>query len=253
MPTVDLRVPALVGLLCLLVPRPAPAQDLADVRLVAEPGVSATHIAFQYDGDLWVARRDGEGARRITTHEGTESSPRFSPDGRWLAFTGEYDGNRDVYVVAVDGGPPRRLTWHPGPDLVRDWTADGSGLFVQTRFGDVSQIHRVEMPAGARRQLTYFDEPAGGLSRRPESHRIEIRSVRTNGRLRLEVVDDGPGFDRDPLLEEGKGVGIRTTLERLRHLYGSDFRFRAGDAPGGGARIEVEIPWREETEGAGET
>ncbi|MDX1624093.1 MAG: S9 family peptidase [Gemmatimonadota bacterium] len=52
---------------------------------------------------------------------------------------------------------------------VIDWTADGSGLFVQTRFGDVSQIHKVEMPAGARRQLTYFEEPASGLSRRPES------------------------------------------------------------------------------------
>lgn len=92
-----------------------------------------------------------------------------------------------------------------------------------------------------------------GLSQRPESHRIEIRSARTDGRLRLEVVDDGPGFDRDPLLEEGEGVGIRTTLERLRHLYGSDFRFRAGDAPGGGARIEVEIPWREESGGAEES
>lgn len=110
------------------------AQNLDDVRLLAEPGVSATHIAFQYDGDLWVALRNGAEARRVTTHDGTEGAPRFSPDGRWLAFTGEYDGNADVYVVPVEGGVPTRLTWHPGADLVRDWTPDGSGvLFLSQR------------------------------------------------------------------------------------------------------------------------
>ncbi|NIP83324.1 MAG: peptidase S41, partial [Gemmatimonadetes bacterium] len=112
----------------------ARGQDLTDVRMAAEPGVGGAHIAFQYDGDLWVADRDGSDVRRITTHDGPETNPRFSPDGRWLAFTGEYDGNSDVFVVPVDGGVPTRLTWHPGADLVRDWTPDGSGvLFLSQR------------------------------------------------------------------------------------------------------------------------
>ena len=126
--------PAVLGLLVLLVPDPGPAQNLDDARLLAEPGVSPDRIAFEYDGDLWVASRDGTAARRITTHDGTETSPRFSPDGEWLAFTGEYDGNADVYIVPVDGGVPTRLTWHPGADQVRDWTPDGSGvLFLSQR------------------------------------------------------------------------------------------------------------------------
>jgi tricorn protease len=120
--------------LAALMAAPAAAQTLEDVRLLAEPAVGGDHIAFQYDGDLWVAQRDGSDVRRITTHAGRETAPRFSPDGRWLAFTGEYEGNADVYVVPVEGGVPTRLTWHPGADQVRDWTPDGDGvLFASQR------------------------------------------------------------------------------------------------------------------------
>ena len=59
-------------------------------------------------------------------HPGVESSPYFSPDGKIVAFTGEYDGNIDVYVVPIEGGEPTRLTWHPGPDVVRGFTPDGT-------------------------------------------------------------------------------------------------------------------------------
>ncbi len=111
---------------------PLPAQDLADVRMVSDPAISGQHIAFQYDGDLWVANRDGSAARRLTTHAGIESNPRFSPDGRWLAFTGEYDGNTDVFVVPVAGGSPTRLTWHPGADVVQGWTPDGRAVLFRS-------------------------------------------------------------------------------------------------------------------------
>jgi len=99
--------------------------NINDTKLLSQPAVSQTHIAFAYAGDLWVANIDGKGVRRLTSAQGTESDPVFSPDGKLIAFNGEYDGNMDVYVVPVEGGVPKRLTWHPGPDLVRGWTNDG--------------------------------------------------------------------------------------------------------------------------------
>ena len=111
--------------------RPVPP---ADTLLLRSPTVSATSVAFVYANDLWVAPRAGGEARRLTVHPGRETNPYFSPDGKWIAFTGEYDGNADVYVVSVDGGDPRRLTFHPGADVVEGWTPDGRAvLFASTR------------------------------------------------------------------------------------------------------------------------
>jgi tricorn protease len=108
--------------------------DINDTRLLSQPALSKTHIAFVYAGDLWVANIDGKGVRRLTTAQGTESNPVFSPDGKLIAFSGGYDGNVDVYIVSVDGGVPKRLTWHPGSDAVRGFTPDGSSvLFISAR------------------------------------------------------------------------------------------------------------------------
>jgi tricorn protease len=105
-----------------------------DTRLLAEPAIGADHIAFAYAGDLWTARRDGSEVRRLTTHPGLETDPHFSPDGKRITFTGNYDGNPDVYVVPTEGGVPKRLTWHPGPDIALGFTPDGkSVLFASPR------------------------------------------------------------------------------------------------------------------------
>src|SRR5690242_8420623 len=90
-------------------------------RLLRTPTVSATQIAFAYANNIWVAPRAGGSARRITSFQGQTTNPHFSPDGRWIAFSGEYAGNFDVYIVPSEGGEPRRLTWHPGADLVEGW------------------------------------------------------------------------------------------------------------------------------------
>src|SRR5579884_2632367 len=101
------------------------ADDTRGTRLLRQPTVSATQVAFAYAGDIWVAPKDGGDARRITTSPGVEQWPRFSPDGKSIAFSGEYAGNIDVYVVPAEGGDPKRLTWHPDADFVRGWTPDG--------------------------------------------------------------------------------------------------------------------------------
>ncbi|MCK5652516.1 MAG: PD40 domain-containing protein [Gemmatimonadetes bacterium] len=122
--------------LCAIVPQPLAAQgvDLHDTRLLSQPALSQSHVAFVYAGDLWIANRDGGEVRRLTTHDGTEAGPHFSPDGTSLAFSAQYDGNLDVYLVPTEGGVPRRLTWHPLPDQVQGFTPDGSAvLFTSSR------------------------------------------------------------------------------------------------------------------------
>ena len=122
------RIPLLVMALCSLVI----LLQAEESRLLRQPTVSATQIAFVYANDLWIVERAGGTARRLTTSEGAETEPRFSPDGRWIAFTGQYDGNTDVYLVSAVGGDPKRLTFHPGADIVRGWTPDGKTVLFSS-------------------------------------------------------------------------------------------------------------------------
>src|SRR6476646_6285850 len=111
-----------------------PAANGEPTKLLRMPTLSATQIAFAYANNIWTVDRAGGSARRLTSFQGQTTNPHFSPDGKWIAFTGEYAGNADVYVVAADGGEPRRLTWHPGADTVQGRTPDGkSVLFASGR------------------------------------------------------------------------------------------------------------------------
>src|SRR5215470_12483609 len=78
--------------------------NINDTRLLSQPALSATHIAFIYAGDLWSAKLDGTDVRRLTTADGDEQSPVFSPDGTRIAFSANYDGNTDVYIIPTTGG-----------------------------------------------------------------------------------------------------------------------------------------------------
>src|SRR5688500_4398605 len=81
------------------------AQDGSPL-LLRHPSISREHIAFVSAGDIWIVGREGGDARRLTAGTGIETDPAFSPDGKQIAFTGEYDGNTDVYVVEATGGVP---------------------------------------------------------------------------------------------------------------------------------------------------
>jgi tricorn protease len=110
------------------------AANGAPTRMLRSPTISATHVAFNYANNIWVAERGGGAARRLTSFQGQTINPKFSPDGTTLAFSGDYGGNVDVYTVPVEGGEPKRLTWHPGADTVQGWTADGANvMFVSGR------------------------------------------------------------------------------------------------------------------------
>ena len=97
-----------------------------EARLVRYPDCHEGKIAFAYLGDIWTAQEDGEKVT-LTVHKARDVYPRFSPDGRWIAFSSDREGNMDVFVIPSAGGAVRRLTIHSADETVLDWTPDGNG------------------------------------------------------------------------------------------------------------------------------
>ncbi len=157
--------------------------NVADTRLLQQPAISATHVAFVYAGDLWTARLDGTDVRRLTTDDGVESNPAFSPDGSRIAFSAQYEGNTDVYLMPATGGVPTRLTWHPGPDIVQAFTTDGAAvLFTSGRSvftNRYAQIFSVPVAGGMPEQLPIPNAaqaapgPSGRIAYNPIAGRYE--------------------------------------------------------------------------------
>jgi tricorn protease len=113
-----------------------------ETLLLKQPSVSADRITFLYASEIWIAQRDGRHPERLTAQKGTKLNPMFSPDGEWIAFSGNYDGNMSVYVLSKEGGSPRRLTYHPGEDYVRGWSSDGKKILFSSARQSIAQRTR---------------------------------------------------------------------------------------------------------------
>ncbi|MDX9932050.1 MAG: PDZ domain-containing protein [Bacteroidales bacterium] len=145
------------------------ANSQQEARLLRFPAVSANSIVFTYAGDLYSVGKTGGVARRITSGDGYEMFPRFSPDGKWIAFTGQYDGNTEVYLIPADGGIPKRLTHtatlgrddisdRMGPNnIVMGWTPDGKKIIYRSRgtsFNDfIGKLYAVSVDGGLSEEL----------------------------------------------------------------------------------------------------
>src|SRR5512147_1852289 len=120
----------------------SPIAASAQTRLLRFPDISGDRVAFCYAGDIWTAPATGGTATRLTAHPGLELFPKFSPDGKWIAFTGQYEGDEQVYVIPAEGGEPRQLTYYParGPlaprhgydNQVEGWTPDGTAILFRS-------------------------------------------------------------------------------------------------------------------------
>ena len=177
--------------------------DHTDMRLLRNPDIHGDRIVFGYAGNLWMVGRNGGQAVRLTTSEGYQSQPKFSPDGRYIAFSGNYDGNNDVYVMPADGGEPVRLTYHPGWDRVIDWQPDGRSIRFQSarasRTGRDLQLFTVDRDGGLPRRIPL---PTAGLSSYdPSGRKIAFNRIsrenRTWKRYKGGMAQDVWVFDFD--------------------------------------------------------
>lgn len=184
------RLSPLLGLLLLLVaPFSASGQGDAGTRMLHTPDVSRDRIVFVYAGDVWVVPRAGGEARRLTSHPGQELFPKLSPDGKWVAFSGEYTGTRQVYVVSVDGGEPKQLTFRNDigelpprggyDNVILDWTPDGKRIvFRANRVAYDERIGRpytVPAAGGMEEPMPMPEGGAGTLS--PDGNRFAYTPI----------------------------------------------------------------------------
>jgi len=120
-----------------------------DSRLMRYPDINNNLIAFVYAGDIWTVSSNGGEARHLTSHEGMELFPKISPDGKWIAFSGEYSGSRQIFIIPSEGGTPKQLTYYNSvglmpprggfDDVVLDWTPDSKSILIRanrTEFGE---------------------------------------------------------------------------------------------------------------------
>jgi tricorn protease len=145
-------------LACLLAIATAVPAVAAPVRLARHPDYHGGKITFSYLGDIWTANEDGSDPHRLTDNIGREVYPRFSPDGKWIAFSSNRYGNYDVFVMPATGGAPKRLTWHTGNDEVVGWSRDGSTVVFRAARGDgafpnVAVLYEVPVAGGLEKPL----------------------------------------------------------------------------------------------------
>lgn len=150
----------------------------AQTRLLRFPAIHGDKVAFSYAGDIWTAPASGGTATRLTAHPGIEVFAHFSPDGKWIAFTGQYDGDEQVYVMPVGGGEPKQLTYYParGPltprwgydQQVYGWTPDGKSIVFRSHRESwtlgKTRLYTVPMTGGPAEALPMPESGAGEYS-----------------------------------------------------------------------------------------
>jgi len=225
----------------------------AQTKLLRFPDVYGDKVVFSYGGDLWVAPVSGGMATRLTAHPGIEVFAKFSPDGKWIAFTGQYDGDEQVYVMPATGGEPRQLTYYParGPltprwgwdNQVYGWTSDGKKIIFRSQRDSwtlpVSRLYTVPINGGPAEPLPMPESGAGELS--PDATKIvyspRSRDFRSEKRYgggqanQLYIFDlksydarkitDSPRPSRDPMWI-GNTIYFNSDRDGHFNLYGYD-------------------------------
>jgi tricorn protease len=226
----------------------------SETKLLRFPAIHGDKVAFTYAGDIWIAPVAGGTATRLTAHPGIEVFARFSPDGKWIAFTGQYDGDEQVYVVPATGGIPKQLTYYPalGPltprwgwdNQVYGWTVDGKSVFFRSQRDSwtlgLTRLYTVSMTGGPAESLPMPESGAGDFSPdgtkivysprfrdfRPEkrygggqANDLYVFDLKTND---AKCIVNHPRADRDPMWI-GDTIYFTSDRDGTFNLYAYDF------------------------------
>lgn len=121
-----------------------------EAKLVRYPTYNNGRIAFTYLGDIWTADENGQNVQRLTVNKARDAYPRFSPDGKWIAFSSDRNGNLDVFIIPSSGGTAKQLTYHSADDTVLGWTPDGRGVLFSSQRGEdfMAMLYVVSVDGG---------------------------------------------------------------------------------------------------------
>src|SRR5271157_3836603 len=201
--------------------------EMPEGRLMRFADIYKDKIVFSYAGDLWLASSSGGVARRITTDRGLELFPKFSPDGKWIAFTGQYDGNFNIYVMPADGGEPKQLTFEPDPvsmpermgpnNQVITWLPDSQHILYLSRrdtFNDwFGRLFKVSIDGGLPERLPI--DKGGLTSFSPDGTKIAYNRIFRNFRTWKRYTG---GMAQDIAIYDFKN----NTYERITDYPGAD-------------------------------
>jgi tricorn protease len=212
-----LRFLAPVLALALLVPIPVAAQS-EPLGFARDPHFHDGQVVFSFRGDLWVVGADGSNPHRLTSlHDASDTRPRYSPDGQWIAFTSDRNGSDDVYVMPASGGEATRLTWHSGSDDVEYWTPDGERIVFSSSRGPMaweSPLYTVGRDGGLPEAIPMgagatgmYSQDGRMLTFNRRGYRDPKRNYRGSNTTDVWVTEVGSGTFRqltDPVLSEYK-------------------------------------------------
>ncbi len=231
----------------------APGLASAQTKLLHFPDIHGDKAVFTYGGDLWIAPASGGTAIRLTAHPGVEVFGRFSPDGKWIAFTGQYDGDEQVYVIPATGGEPKQLTFYParGPltprwgydNQVYGWTNDGKAVIFRSLRDSwalpIARLYTVAATGGPAEPLPMPEAGSGAFS--PDGSKIvyspQSRDFRSEKRyaggqanqlyifdlktLETKRISDSPHPSRDPMWI-GNTIYFNSDRDGRFNLYAYD-------------------------------
>ena len=240
----------------------------AQTKLLRFPDIHGDKVIFSYGGDLWIAGASGGTATRLTAHPGVEVFGKFSPDGKWIAFTGQYDGDEQVYVVSASGGEPKQLTYYParGPltprwgydNQVYGWTNDGKSIVFKSMRDSwtlpVARMYTVPATGGPATPLPMPEAGSGAFS--PDGSRMvyspQSRDFRTEKRygggqanqlyifdlktLDAKKISDNPRPSRDPMWI-GNTIYFNSDRDGHFNLYAYDL------SAGRTSQVTTHKPW----------
>lgn len=207
-------------------------------------------VAFTYGGDIWVADVDSGTATRVTLHEAYETKPRWSPDGKTIAFISDRAGSYDVWTVSPDGGVPSRVTWHSATDVLSGWSPDGKWILFDSDRDGTTECWAVPSEGGTERRLTSHGGSfpvmtadgktvvyCNGTSPR------NIRDYKGSGNWDLYAIPFEGGVEKKLTTWEGNDLYPAIGADGTTVYYASerDGRFQIWKLPIGGGTPEVAV------------